>query len=586
MALPLIPNSTPFSPDTDVRLLNVPLANDGANTLWFESLLAQTTYFEGRTVRVFNDTSGYTYQRKDGVLRVNHNAEDLWNVNYVMYKNNNFGNKWFYAFATIEYVNPSVTNIHLQTDYWQTFHFDFELGNCRVEREIIKKSKDELFAYDLPESIDASEFNVTEVGFYGDNEGWEADDFEVGGWIIASQVNLQLSPAKRAGGGKYNGTYYPLTLYLIDDSDTYNVDTVVTAINRVYDDGINYIQAVPRFVVRKLAPHVTEKVEDSKIGIIGNSTFLTEDQYHVDMDFYFNSGSIDGYEVKNKKTYNFTSLIATNNGGGGKEYDFKEWGHTDGHYHYQFRVYGNVNEGCNVMFVPYYYYGSPGMMFDYGFTSQTYPTMGYIVEKSNYFQFQQQMADLRVEQALETAQMNMGTGYADAATGLLTGGMAGKDFGGTAGLGTSIGGTKGMVGTAGQALSDRMAIHQQEERNSYMRQEQYLSTPYRFGGITGSTSNFAVCRHMSPEFYWKYPKKDEVEFIDTYFDMYGYRVEKTKKPNFSQRSNWDYCQCRTVVFKTQNMPQEASDYISRCLTKGMTFWHKPGKIYDYSETNS
>lgn len=583
MALPLIPNSTPFTPDTDVRLLNVPLANDGANTLWFESLLAQTDYFTGRTVQVFDDTSHYTYQRKDGILRVNHNAEDLWNVNYVMYRNSNFGSKWFYAFATIEYVNPSVTNIHLQTDYWQTFHFDFELGNCRVDREIIKKSNDKLFTNHLPEPIGYTNFALDSVRSGTYNQA----DFYVGGWVVASQVNLQESPAIRDGGNTYNGTYYPLSMYLSRGND--QVQLIIQAINRAYDNGVNYIQSIPKFASDAL--QTTEVVQGSNTGIISSRNYVTHKSFNLNLSSFLENDIIDGYDVRNRKCFNYTTLIATNNGGGGHEYELTEWfgPSTEEHsYEVEFRAYTNINEGCNVSFIPlgYKMASTADYNYDEGFNSQTYPTMGYIIEKSNYFQFQQQMADLRVEQSLETAQMNMVTGYADAATGLLTGGMAGKDFGGTAGLGTSIGGTKGMVGTAGQAWADRLAIHQQEERNSYMRQEQYLSTPYQFGGIAGSTSTAVCASYISPRFYFKVPLHDEIEAIDTYFDMYGYRVDKTKKPNFNQRSNWDYCQCKSVVFKTQNMPQEASEYISRCLTRGMTFWHKPGKIYDYSETNS
>ncbi len=585
-----------FDPNTIVHLLKVPLINDGANTFTFSDRTAQFNYFKSKRVDTL-DASDFTYQRKDGVMRVNAVAEDLWGINYVMYQNHNFGDKWFYAFASIEYVNPSVTNIKLTTDYWQTFLFDFQLGNCRIEREIIRKANDDRFQYDLPEAVGASEYVVEDALLYGESS-YARSDYEVGGWIIASQVNITLNPPRRAGGAKYNGTYYPLTMYLIKDSDVTNVNLVVNAINNVYDNGINYIQAIPKFVVDKLAPHVVDTYEGSGIGIIGNTQFLTELDFGIDMEAWFEQGTISGHTVRNNKTYNYTSLVATNHAGGGKEYNFLNWEtFPDGSY--RFRAYGNINEGCNVMFAPYHYYQANGLMYDYGFTTQTYPTMGYIVEKSNYFQLQQQIQAGRLEASswgagaqaigsaigtgltlgLAGASTGASTGFLSASTANLAGGMTGT----TAGMqGASAG-----AGQLGQNVAISIDLSRQGSEFDKLKQEQYLSSPYQFGGIQGSTSNFAVSKNMAPNFYWKVPKRDEVRMIDTYFDMYGYTVERTGTPNFKKRSKWDYCKCRSVVFSNQNMPQEASNYIRETLINGMTFWHNPqtNTPYDYSQSN-
>ena len=85
-----------FTPHSIIYLLNVPMSADQKNQLDFASVGAQTAYMQSRIVRSFTD---FTYQRKDHIIRVPIEADAIWNVNYIMYQNQNFTNKWFYAFV-------------------------------------------------------------------------------------------------------------------------------------------------------------------------------------------------------------------------------------------------------------------------------------------------------------------------------------------------------------------------------------------------------------------------------------------------------------------------------------------------------
>lgn len=79
----------------------------------------------------------FTYQRKDRIIRVPVNVEDLYNVNYVMYKNTHFSEKYFYAFITkLEYINENTTAIYIEGDPFQTWLFDIEIKESYVEREM------------------------------------------------------------------------------------------------------------------------------------------------------------------------------------------------------------------------------------------------------------------------------------------------------------------------------------------------------------------------------------------------------------------------------------------------------------------
>lgn len=121
-----------FAPSNQIRLRHVPFDDTYRHVFDFGSSSAQFNYFNGLSGYNFNN---FTYQRKDDIIRVPVNAESLYNINYVMYQNANFGDKWFYAFVTkIEYVNDNTSFLHIKTDVWQTWLFNWSIDQCFVER--------------------------------------------------------------------------------------------------------------------------------------------------------------------------------------------------------------------------------------------------------------------------------------------------------------------------------------------------------------------------------------------------------------------------------------------------------------------
>ena len=124
-----------IEPNTNIRILkNVPLDTTYKHTLYFNNATDQTNYFKDLTK---HNLTNQTYQRvRKGVARVGVKAEALYDCNYIMFQNESFGTKWFYAFITsVEYVNNIVSEITFEIDVMQTWFFDFHLRECYVERE-------------------------------------------------------------------------------------------------------------------------------------------------------------------------------------------------------------------------------------------------------------------------------------------------------------------------------------------------------------------------------------------------------------------------------------------------------------------
>jgi hypothetical protein len=123
-----------ISPNTEVRLLSdVPFNVSYEHTRWFTSTTDQTDYFLSKASHTFTQ---FTYQREEQAVKVPEEYDKLVNVNYIMYKNSNFNDKWFYGFVTRkEYVNPNTTRVYFEIDVFQTYRFEMMFQPSFVERE-------------------------------------------------------------------------------------------------------------------------------------------------------------------------------------------------------------------------------------------------------------------------------------------------------------------------------------------------------------------------------------------------------------------------------------------------------------------
>lgn len=130
-----------LTPNTNIRILKLPLEIDNKNQLTFSSLQAQYDYFLGISNYIEIDEA--YYQRKDNILMWPAHIDSIIEYNYCMYQNENYSDKWFFAFITnMEYENDGTTRVYLQTDVFQTWQFDLTWKQSFIEREMINVASD------------------------------------------------------------------------------------------------------------------------------------------------------------------------------------------------------------------------------------------------------------------------------------------------------------------------------------------------------------------------------------------------------------------------------------------------------------
>lgn len=145
-----------IAPSTNIKLLKgVPLDNSYDHTLYFEDASSQATYFASMAKYTYTNN---TYQRVNkGTMRIGVCADNIYDCNYMMFQNTNFGSKWFYAFInSVEYINNDVTEIEYEIDDIQTWFFDFDFEYSFIERQ--HTPDDEMYKYYEPEPVDVGEY--------------------------------------------------------------------------------------------------------------------------------------------------------------------------------------------------------------------------------------------------------------------------------------------------------------------------------------------------------------------------------------------------------------------------------------------
>lgn len=145
-----------IQPNSTVILLKaVPLDKNYENTLWFDSASDQYSHFASSyTKKTFSNIS---YQRvyRDKI-RLQVEADSIYDYNYMLFQNTSFGSKWFYAFIlSATYINNVTTEIEYQIDVMQTWLFQAILKPSFVEREHV--ATDAIGEWLQPEPVDTGD---------------------------------------------------------------------------------------------------------------------------------------------------------------------------------------------------------------------------------------------------------------------------------------------------------------------------------------------------------------------------------------------------------------------------------------------
>lgn len=525
------------TPQGNIYLCNVPLENDYKNQLTFTSKQNQETYFNSKIIKTFDN---YTYIKKDSVIKLGVNIDDIIGCNYLFYRNNGFSNRYYYCFITNkEYINENVTAITIETDVFQTYQYDINYKRCFVERE--HTTTDDYGEHTVPENLETGEY----IYDYITNADLGSSHI-----VMASTVSPITLDANR--GGTYGGIVSGVGYYVFQDATALD-----TCLNRLAGgdsslfqggklDGVQSIFYLPDFVTG-----VTSETNWGTYNVVEVPS-TAEASISNGIAIPLNPTQIDGYIPKNRKlfTYPFCAYTLSNNQGGAITYhleDFLDKGdHTGG-----IDIKGTCTPGGSIRAIPINYKITKNSLDytldptlkdkinDYGLTLGKFPIASWSSDVYTNW-----LTTNGVSMAVNTAfdWVNAPTGISDVSF---------------------------LESVAGNVVSvwQHSLVPRQAEGN------------INSGDVTFSDGLTTFTGYMTTI------KQEYAKIIDKYFDMFGYKVNSVKIPNITGRTYWNYV--KTINCELDgDIPMEHINILKNMFNKGVTFWHDSTKFLDYSQNNS
>lgn len=539
-------NMAVITPDTDLKFLKVPLEISDTNQINFANATAQYNYFNGLANSKSFDN--FTYQRKDGTIRVPETFDNMLQYNYVMYRNTAYSSKWFYAYIEdLQYVNDGVTAVKIRTDVFQTWQFSITYKSTFVEREHV--NDDTIGANTVPEGLECGDYLI-EV-----NREIPLTNPTTGGFMVCFMCtsppynNAEVTYVTHSIGNVYSGL---LTFACTMGNATHVIDLYKKG--EASTDAIINIYMIPEELVD--TTHYSTWTVDNVSATI--CQIKTASQSLYSSQFYENT-TLNGYTPKNKKLYcyPYKYFHISNNAGSDVEFRWEDCPLVNTMPAAYINVDGIACSGAQAKLTVTKYKGydstasGANLLMAYGVSSCKLPTCAW---QNDYY-----------TNWLTQNSVNIATGIV---TGAGTGAMYGIYSGNAA---VAVGGA--LLGAATQALSSAGEVVKAQK------------TPDQAKGDTGlGDLNFAN-QESAFNMYCMTIRAEFARIIDDYFSMFGYKVNRVKVPNITGRTNWNFVKTVDCYIDGPTVPQLDLAEIKNLFNKGITIWHNTSTFMDYSQSN-
>lgn len=548
-------------PNSEVYILkNVPLEPSFDHTIWFDSPEQQATAFTTYALAFyFNKVSYQRYPRP--YITLDKTADDLFDCNYMMFRNTAYGTKWFYAFITqIEYISNTTSRIYYTIDPMQTYLFDVNVGECWVERE--HAMTDAIGDNLIPESFELGEY-VFDADYFP--QIFEKSHYTIcilATWEAVYEDNKWVIKDASTGGvgGVDSGIYTGLTKNTFNydpdnpQSAPHNANAVIEAATKANKaDGIVSITMYPKFFMN------WSITGDLATGLVPHT---------VDSIPAF-TGTFDGYKPKNNKLYTspFCGVYVDNLQGNAANYAYEYFENRKP----TFNIVGAVNGNLECASIPLNYKGLP-TNFQESLIMGGFPQCAWNVDT-----FKAWIAQNKYAIAAGVANTAISTA-ARVGAAIATGGLS-EIAAAPAAAGTNVvsfpnayqpptgGGSGG--GITGAAINGSSNIL--NDTINLVAQVKTASTQPNHARGQQSSSVFCAMGYQGFHYMPYRIQGQFAKIVDDFFSMYGYKTNRLKVPNRNGRKAWNYvktCGCNL----TGSAPADVTASLVQIYDKGITFW--------------
>lgn len=575
----------------------VPFSNDYKHTRWFDNVGDQFNYFSTRpTVHsmgevTFMENNGKNYVSADASI------DELRDVNYMMFQNTAYNNKWFYAFVTkLTRKTSNTTYVYFEIDVLQTWRFQMTFKSSYVVREHCP-----LWNPDGTPVI-----NTIDEGL---NYGTEYETVKVDRFIPNDGIRFLVIACKKAVHGTMKdkvlpslvGVGQPFSYYIVPfvDNDqvvnatiqgeSHRMTTLIDTLAALYKDDKMTNNIVTMFITEQTGLRYTTGQNESGYGInfssdnqvveyaetgaeaegVAKMVYVSDCKQFIPKNKLIGN-KYDGYRTSSESKllmYPYTVLTVDDMKGNRRDYKNEYISRPD----ITVVAKGSLGTSNNVS------YSISGYNMDVNDPTHQFMTDEWALHNINpndvsimtelisaFIQGNKNQLHNQVDQI----SLNGTAGFAQSLLGA-GGNIASGNM--VAGASSGISAVKGAGSTVLQLQSINAKID--DIRNVPPSINKMGSnTSYDVGN--GFNGLFLIKKQIKPE----YQKK-----LEDFFKMYGYKKNELKVPNFHTRENWNYVETKscniTGDFNTEDMNE-----LKAIFDNGITLWHTDN-VGDYSLSN-
>lgn len=541
-----------FTPTTNLRLLSTPLESDYRNTLWFPNVAAQTSYFLGKTVKAYEN---FNYIKKDNTITVPEEIDNLYNCNYIMYQNANFGNKWFYAFINrMAWASNSSTRLYVSTDAIQTWFFDITYYQSYVDR--------------CHSDTDVAGDNIIPEDFSGIANGGY---YQVGTQDLKPNMLAIFSTTYADGtpisSEKINGIFSGAGYLTSPINISGGVATVNTLLNTMVRQGLaNAVSRIQQYptnhdTVVTYAKHPTHL---DCVGSSGLTTYIPTNKKLLSGAFISAYVSLYGQEIEFNPEYIAGAQIS---------------------------VQIAVDQTTGTV---------GAIVRNYGSAQNSTMTVTAVIPESTWA-YNQYKNDYNLHSASNSiyrrrAGLDRGVNTANSVIGVA--GALADVTGAVVDMVTPSGLVKDVLNPTTTGIS-RLASAAQNAVSSAGNAYTYIggideitqdltaiSENYNAPAVGGvAQSNIFLAAQMTALSYgFKVPPLDIVKRIDKFLTVYGYKQSTYRSINTHARSSWTYIKTNGLN-ASGNFPDDDMNTIKRAFDKGIFFWSYTASFGNFDQSN-
>lgn len=469
-------------------------------------------------------------------VRVPYTEMSMLDINYLAFNNTGLSNMWVFCFVTsVEWMSEKTTRIHFKLDVFQNNWYRVAVKPCFVEYHHVPKSEDTIGGNQIPVNLETGESVVSSSYVY------PLYNMDICVYVTEGTTGEPFD------GAVVNGIYRTGSLghYSVDD-----VDAVNELINQYTEEGIT-----DDILALFMAPQLCINA------IKNDGSNVTEFSVPLSTASVFG-----GYTPHNNKLYSypFCYLLVDNNEGNANTYRFELSNNAD--HSIDFQITGAMCTLPQVMLTPSNYKGV-NRLYSESLTISGFPQCAF--QSDTFRAWIAQNKGALAVQAANIAVDTLSAPVNTAASGML-GGMLGGPEGAVAGAMQSSlsGGFSGIQGTMSllAQLRDKSVVPATVHGKALSENINVANS------LTGYSFYVMSCQ---PEF---------AKIIDSFFDVYGYPINRVTTPNINSRSAWNYVKTAGCGFTGQVDLSQLQE-LRAIFDRGVTIWHTDD-IGNYNLSNN